>query len=259
MTDVLMVVVSYNNMDLTMRAVRSLKEQTEEVRVLVWDNASVDGTVAWLERNKIEHVASERNVLWSPAVNAGLQYRENETYVGFMNNDISLPPDAIKRMTDLLKSDEKIGMVAPMGAALGGPQDWATHHGNWTMLSPTVEELQDLLKGRPPKRATYVVGACTLLPHKVWAEVGPLDEEMPLGADDHDYSIRVKQAGYQIWVNEDVYASHYGHASGHSENWGIWGPKSWDRFNTKWANYYKTEEEAIKSHWGGEYHEGYDR
>lgn len=257
--DVLWAVISYNNHELTLKAVQSLRRQTVPCRIVVWDNNSPDGSgdqlaARFVNTDNVTVVKSGSNLLWTPAVNAvAEQYWHGETYFGITNNDVELPEHATEHFIRIVSRPE-VGVVAPTGSGFGGPQDFVSHHG------PYHEADLSMLG---PKRTTYVVGACTFMRREVYDQVGPFDEDMPLGADDHDYSIRLKQHGYQIWVDESVYASHVSHASETSPDatavWSEWGQKSWQVFQDKWAGYYLNEEEAIKCHWGGIYYEGYDK
>jgi GT2 family glycosyltransferase len=83
---------------------------------------------------------------------------------------------------------------------------------------------------------------------------------MPLGADDHDYCLRVKQAGYKIMVAYSAFVSHKSHSSYRRarDTWDEWGGKSWEAFNKKWAGYFFNEEEAKRAHWQSEYTEGWE-
>jgi GT2 family glycosyltransferase len=261
MSDVLVAVVSYNNLDLTVRAVQALQAQTVPTRFVVWDNASTDGTQEWLKRCNIEHVNSRENVYWTPAINQVIQdHWAGETYIGWMNNDAAPMPHTVERMLRLL-SKEDIGLVAPSMERIGGQQDIAFCEG--TNLVHQGGDIDSRLQNLEGKRVTFVLGAFALTKKKVWDVVGPLDATMPLGADDHDWCIRLKQARYQIWVAQDAYCRHGGHSSarvaGASEIWDQKGGESWEAFNNKWCEYYKTEDEAIKCHWGGIYTPGYDR
>lgn len=263
MADVLVAVVSYNNLELTKRAVDALRNQTVPVDIAVWDNASTDGTSDWLvSEPDLLKVASRDNVLWTPAVNRLMgMFARDQRVVGYMNNDAAPLPHAVERCLTLLERPE-VGIVAPSMARIGGPQDIAHCRGHDAVANGgDVRSVEHLLEGLPPKRVTYVLGAFALLRRDAWDLVGPLADDMPLGADDHDYCIRVKDAGLQIWVAQDAFCEHAGHASARGDGeqqWTDWGAKSWERFNEKWAGYYRTEEEAIKCHWGGEYHEGWE-
>lgn len=249
--NVFAVVVSYNNGHLTKQCVESLLNQTEPVNVVIWDNNSNDETVGILEqfRGRAQLVLSAENKLWTPALNSAINtYWEGEDYILMMNNDILLPPDGVAAMVETL-DDTMAGGTAPWGSRLGGMQDWAV----WRQKDD----------GPDPRRTAYLVGACFMITREVWEEVGQLDERMPLGADDHDYSIRIKHAGYSLYVTRSIVARHVGHASAKTgdgqSNWNEYAAPSWDAFNKKWAGYFATEDEAVKCHWGSEYHDGYDR
>lgn len=256
---VLVVVISYSNTDITNNCLGHLMTQTEDARVVLWDNgAHNEGYIEFEGDGLVSHYSKE-NVLWTPAINSAIsKYWDGEPYIAFMNNDIYLPPEALSLMTKLMDEDPEVGMVGPMGSRLGGPQDWAGNIGSWPQGATNILNLQHHIRERPPKRATYLIGACCVLPSRVWATIGPLDPGMPLGADDHDYSIRLKHAGYQMLVAENVYADHIGHATGSSGQWNEWGGKSWDFFNKKWSNYYLDQAEAILCHWSGAYYPGWD-
>lgn len=250
MADVLMVVVSYNGLEHTKVAVESLREQTIPVKIVVWDNASNDGTQEWLaEQSDIIVHLSKDNLLWTPAINRAIdQYSEVESFIGFMNNDLWIPPDGLHRMVNIA-ADPQVALVGPMGSNIGGPQDYAHHWGAWTDIASDLSMLQTNIAQRPPKRTSYIIGACVILRREVWDELGPLDEDMPLGADDHDYSIRAKQAGYKLMVAQNVFVEHVGHATGEEKEWSEWGKKSWEAFNKKWVGHF-TELEA-NIHWSG--------
>ena len=159
-----------------------------------------------------------------------------------MNNDVQLPGATFRNLEIIFDTDPKAGMVGPLCPALGGPQE---------PLSAQYRP-RALGSNMMPFRAAFLLGACLMYRKEVFDEIGPFDETMPLGADDHDYSIRMKHAGYHLWVQPNVCIWHKGHASDGPE-WDEWGGKSWGAFNEKWGGYFATEEEAIKCHWGGEY------
>lgn len=252
----LAVVVSYNDAARTVACVESLKHQA---RVVVWDNASHDGTIAVLAHNHSDVTlhASHENVLWTPALNQAMaMFYDGEDYILFSNNDIVYRPNTLAHLKSTFLNHDNVGIVAPSGSALGGLQDFASH---W----PRPEHIPDdqWRVSRPDVRATYVVGASMMVSAEAWNRIGPLDDSMPLGADDHDYCLRAKEEDYQIWVTSSAYVNHVGHASAaHAEPvWEEWGAKSWEAFNAKWDGYFYTEEEASKCHWAGTYTPGWDK
>lgn len=245
MSEVFVVVVSYNGLTETQRTVQSLLTQVEPVRVLVWDNASTDGSAEWLASNAeslgIEHHLSETNEYWTPAINQAIEkYWDGEPYLVYMNNDVRLFPRCISRLRAALERNPKAGAVGPMGSSFGAQQDWGHFNGPADLLAPTPELLEDVIADREPKRVNLLIGAMVMLPKDVYDEVGPLDNEILLGGDDYDYSIRLQAAGYDLLVCQNVYVEHFGHASGATEEgaatWTRVGQLSWDAFGRKYPD-----------------------
>lgn len=238
--NVLACIVAFNGLPHTINAVESLRQQTMPVKICVWDNNSTDGTRDWLlQQDDVSCVLSERNVFWSPALNGLVeQCHEGEGFLLFMNNDITLPPHGVADMVEVAQRP-RVGIVGPVVPMLGGPQD------------PLVA-LKD--RDTSPQRVVFVLGACTLMRYGVWQKVGKLDEDMALGADDHNYCIRLKDYDYHIYVVRSVHAGHVGHASSHhpdgAKAWDAEGGKSWGHYDRKHAGYFATEKEAIDAHFG---------
>ena len=262
-TDIISVIISYNDVRNTYKTVHTLLGQSVPTKIVVWDNNSQDDTVAMLEKdfaNEIIIHSSKENLYWTPAINASLQkYYSGEKYIHWSNNDISYPFQSLERMMqDMEKTGA--GMIGPTGSAIGGLQDYIVHQRPIDGEFANFSTLYAYLKGKKPTQASSVQGACVVVSADSWDAVGMLDENMPLGADDFDYSIRVKEAGYNIFVSEQSYVFHQGHASGpgNEKKWNDIGGKSWEYFNSKYAGYYHNEIEALKCMWEHRYYPGWD-
>lgn len=247
-SNIFVVVVSYNGLGYTKKCVETLLAQSASIRVLVWDNASTDGTRDWLISQKdVEYHLSEENLMWSPAINKAIElFYQNENFICFMNNDIELiEVDTLKLLSDTAKKND-VGMVAPAGYGIGGVQDFVSNAELYSRFDNEV-------------RVNYVIGSLVLMRYSLWKEIGILDPNMPLGADDHDYSIRVKHEGYKIIVRKDVVVNHISHVTGNSPLWEQFGGPSWEFFNKKWDSYYANQIEATVGHWDGVYNEDYPK
>ena len=260
---IISVVINYNDINRTLECVQSLLLQTAKTKIVVWDNNSTDNSVQILLNtfgSQIVVIGSTKNIYWSPAVNKALEATyDNEDYIHYTNNDIVYPRESLERMIADLEATGS-GMVGPTGSAIGGLQDYHTHHSHKDGMFQSFEEFYTFLSGRKPTQASSIQGACVVMPRKVWIKTGCLDENMPLGADDFDISIRVKELGYKLHVSEQAYVSHVGHASGHKarEEWTNMGHVSWDYFNKKWNGYYFNELEALRCMWEHKYYENWD-
>ena len=263
MAEVFAVVVAYRNPQMTLKCVQALLAQTASMRVVVWDNNSGDATVPMLRNigGIILHESPD-NDLWTPAINMAIQkYYDGERTICWLNNDAFPHRTCMERLDTVLGLDG-VGMAAPMTSNIGGPQDVTSNPAVHEILMAHPDDPDAAVAHLNPRRATFVLGACSAVTGEVWERVGPLAWDMPLGADDHDYSIRVKELGYKIAVVQSALCDHKGHASardGGSPVWDEQNGKCWDTFNQKYGGYYFNEEEAIKCHWGGVYHPGWDR
>jgi N-acetylglucosaminyl-diphospho-decaprenol L-rhamnosyltransferase len=69
--EVAVVIPSWNSIELLPRCLGSLAEQGIELELLVVDNGSSDGTVTYLERDGVPHLALPENVGFARAMNLG--------------------------------------------------------------------------------------------------------------------------------------------------------------------------------------------
>ncbi len=246
MSDVLGIVIAYKHFDVVTKCAQHILKQDYKADWLIWDNGShlglQDKIKPWPELSLIE---SPENILWTPALNAAISYslKPEHQYILYMNHDVMLPTNAVSKMKRLLESYSDAGAVAPVGPAMGGLQDRASHLSDYGDKSHI--------------RSSYLMGAVQMMKREVWETVGPFDDLMSLGADDFDYSIRMKEAGYSLWVLPKLVVDHIGHVTGQSPEWNEYGGKSWARFNEKYDGYYKDEAEAIGSLWGSFYNDKY--
>jgi len=260
---ILSIIISYNDSRNTSMTVSSLLKQTVPVKIVVWDNDSKDNTCEILENkfgtNIIIHKSKE-NFYWAPAINKALEiYYDGEDFIHYSNNDIEYPNETLERMMiDVIETGA--GALGPTGAGIGGLQDYATHQHSKDGDFDNFNDRYDFLKNKKPTRTSSLQGACVFMPAIHWKLVGPLDNSLPLGADDSDYSIRLKEKGYSLYVCEKAYVFHRDHASGpgNEQTWHDLGGQSWAFFNKKWAGYYFNQLEASKCMWDYQYTEGWD-
>jgi len=261
---IISIIVSYNDVRNTFGTVKTLLDQSKNTKIVVWDNNSSDETVGVLKNhfdNEIIIHESKENLYWTPAINAAIEkYYNQEKYIHWSNNDIIYPNDSLRRMIFDLENISECGMIGPTGSAIGGLQDYIIHQRPKDGDFENFDLFYNHISTKSPTRASSIQGASVIVKDVAYQKVGKLDETMPLGADDFDYSIRIKEAGYSIYVSERSYVNHMGHASGpgNENTWSSLGGQSWDSFNKKWAGYYYNELEALKCMWSHTYTPNWD-
>lgn len=241
------VVVHYGKPELTTRAASSACHQTVPTSVVVMDNGPEGASAPdVLDANVVR---GHGNLLWTPAINFAVgALRGAEPVTLWMNNDIVLSHEAVERMVRVL-ARQGAGLVGPVGSRIGGkagvPNPVDAH-----LAGAGGELMSAQVSGRAPFVVPFVSGCCCAARSDVFDRLGGLDESMPLGADDHDISLRAKRAGWRLYCAADAWVDHVGHASGGAEKvWSEHGRRSWDAFNVKWVGD-MTPEEA-EEHWGG--------
>lgn len=245
MSRVLGIIVAYQHKDIAQICLdEAVKQNYGEIDWVVWNNGGVRG-LTYNPQLSITVHHSPTNLLWTPALNAAIEMylKPEHTHILYMNHDIRLGHYTVIEMVTFLEENADAGAVGPVGSSMGGLQDFVSNKDNY--------------QGQKAIRSAYLMGAIQMMKREVWDIVGPFDNSMPLGADDFDYSIRMKEAGYSLWVLPGVYVDHVGHVTGKSPEWNEYGGKSWTRFNEKYDMYYATEAEAIGSLWNGTYNEEY--
>ncbi|MFZ2448664.1 MAG: glycosyltransferase family 2 protein [Syntrophobacteraceae bacterium] len=214
------IIVSYNSLrETTAPCLESIFAHgpEEDFEVIVVDNNSSDGTVAWLselmEREpRLKCVFNDRNRGFAGGNNDGIRIASGE-YLVLLNSDCLVSGDWIGGLTQPLERDAGIGMTGPVSNSVGNEQKIFTS-------GATPEEIMNeglawTQRSRGESFDTeMLIFFCVALRRDVVEKVGPLDENFGVGFyEDDDYCIRVRQAGYRLVCVEDVFVYHRGGGS----------------------------------------------
>lgn len=243
------IVVTYNNLDLTQACLSSLEQFTDyrKFEIIVVDNASGDGTPDFL-RQWAEGVPDRKVILnmknwgFAAANNQGLAVARGE-YLVLLNNDTEVTPGWLFTLMNHLRADPSVGMVGPVTNNIGNEARIKIRYRNSEEMRRKARAytLRHIGKTFPIRTLAFF---CVMMPRQVYEKVGPLDEAYGLGFfEDDDYCRRVEQAGWQLVCAEDVFIHHHLSASfnklgaGRRElleknrkiyeaKWGSWKPHS---------------------------------
>lgn len=108
------IIVNFNGRKYLEQCLSSLALQTFcDYEVIVVDNASSDGSVAYLEEHfpDTKLVQSRENLGFAGGVNAGIMVASGE-YIMTLNNDTRVDPDCLFQLLAAMDQDERVGMVA---------------------------------------------------------------------------------------------------------------------------------------------------
>jgi len=240
MLDLAIVVLNYNVCDLLRKCLATTfaSQGGFSFAVCVVDNASADGSVAMVRQEfpQAKVVVNEENLGYPAGNNVGLRAFGDwiaavppARYALLLNPDTELPPTALADMLAFMDAHPIAGAAGPKLVLPDGELDLACRRSFPTpeVIAYRVAQLSKLFpKSRRFGRynLTYldpdelaevdsVVGAFMIVRAEAIAQVGLLDEQFFMYAEDLDWSKRIKEAGWKIFYNPAVVVLHVKRAS----------------------------------------------
>ena len=218
MTRVAVVIPSWNGRELLAGVLPTLATQTyRDVRTLVVDNGSADGSVEWLAREwpDVEVLALERNIGFAPAVNLGVEAAREEEYVALLNNDMELDPGWLQALVRALDGDPQAGSASPRQRSAGDRArlDGAGDAIAWTG-GVTRRGIGEPDTGQyPAGRVFSACGGAALYRRSALRLVGPFDASFFAYLEDVDWGFRAQLAGLPAVYVPDSLVYHAGGAT----------------------------------------------
>ncbi len=216
-----LVVLGFRNFEVTSKAcLESLRPWfgDKDIEILVVDNGSSDGsaekTADWCAAyTSIRCLLSDSNRGFAGGMNWGVSHARGQ-WILLVNNDTVFPEytlDALKRV--IKEAPVNVAMLGPVTNAAGNgqrlwkpeatPSEWL-EIGQWLNTNPCRHLI-------PTYRCDFF---CIAIRHDVWLELEGLDPAFGLGYyEDFDFSLRLRNAGYEQMITEDVFVLHVGSAT----------------------------------------------
>jgi GT2 family glycosyltransferase len=212
-------VINWNGGRDTVRAVRSLQaSRYPALRVLLVDNGSAPVDVAYIQAEcpGVSVLALAENIGFSRAVNRGAQaaLRDGAEHVLLFNNDALLPADVpvIERLVAELTRSAATGAAGPI---IVDDDDRLRVQAAGVALRPSFPAPRGLGRGTPYASAgrktfrfDFLQGSCLLVRGAAFVQLGGLDPDFFFYAEDADFMIRLRAAGFEAVLVRDVYVRH---------------------------------------------------
>lgn len=231
------IIVNFNSGDHLRRCLQSICKQTPDANYEIWiiDNYSRDHSLDFLSnfnKRSIQLIKNQTNLGYAKACNQGLRMATGDLLVT-MNPDIEVGPDWLNRLNFHLQA-KNVLIAGPMSLGIGGKQ--------WAGPLRFPESLESAnrwyyrQKRHQSEPTKFLIGCLMVMKRQILDLIGYLDEEMPLGADDFDLSLRVRMAGYELRIAQDVLVRHVCHVSFGfpDEHTNPMAESSWKNFRSKW-------------------------
>lgn len=219
-TRIAVVMLTLNQRDTTLRALHSLMPQVDaNIRVLVWDNGSTDGTVAAMARDFPDVAAHHhpKNLGVASGRNAGAQLAMelfNPHYLLFLDNDLVLQPGFVAALLDTLEGDPQVGQAQAKLLYLDEPgriNDGGGCRVNFWLGRTDPVGFKEIDRGQCEQVAQCQTcgGGAMMVRAGLFRELGGFDSMFdPFGPEDLDFSLRLQQLGYKALYNPQAVALH---------------------------------------------------
>jgi GT2 family glycosyltransferase len=233
------IIINYNSEQYLKNCVESIIANTNgPFEIIVVDNNSSDMSLNYLFKTKtiaIRLIKNQENLGFAWACNQGLENARGE-YLVTMNPDVLVPKNWLARLIWQLNNNANTLVIGPKGIGIGGRQSPGPLSFSSCLAAADRKFAQKY--HQYSKRTKYLIGCLLLFDHRFLKKIGNFDENLSLGADDFDMSLRVRQAGYELRVAYDVLIKHFVHVSfknSEPEKCQKMESESYHHFFQKWA------------------------
>ncbi len=239
MLDLAVIIVTWNVRQLVLDALRTLFQdlQASALGAQVWvvDNASSDGTVEAIQAAfpAVQLIASRDNLGFAAGNNAALRAlgfhdqptpnQDGPRAVFLLNPDTLVQPGAVRALYDGLFKMPRAGLVgARLSYGDGAFQHSAFHYPGLTQilidLFPVPGRLYEsrlngrydraMYAGEKPFPVDHPLGAAMMLRREAIEQTGLFDEQFYMYCEEIDWSRRIRQAGWEVYLVPQAHILH---------------------------------------------------
>jgi N-acetylglucosaminyl-diphospho-decaprenol L-rhamnosyltransferase len=191
------------------------------------DNASTEHvSLGYLEKTadagKIKLVRAKKNLGFGGGNNLGAREARGK-YILILNPDIFVGEDSVQKMVSYMEAHPDVGVLGPQLVYPDDKiQDSCRRHMKFRdlVVKRTFLRRLPLLRRRVDRytmedfdhsvtqEVDLLVGACLMIPRKVYEEIGGFDERYFLFMEDFDLCREVAKAGHKVVYHPEVAVTH---------------------------------------------------
>lgn len=219
---VAVVILNYNTVSLLEKFLPSLLETSyENMEIIVADNGSNDASLDFVSTHypSVRCIELGANLGFAGGYNKALS-EIDATYYVLLNSDVEVTREWLSSMVALAMSNDKIAAIQPVikkygaenqyeyAGAAGGFIDRFGYPFCRGRIFDTVENCNPAYSNS--REVFWASGACLLVKSSVFWEVGGLDARFFAHMEEIDLCWRVRNLGYQVWVDAKSEVFHMG-------------------------------------------------
>lgn len=181
----------------------------DRLRVVLIDNASTDGSVAFARDHcgrdpRFEIIECPSNLGWAGGNNVGMQAAldAGADYVFLLNNDTATEPDCIERLVATAEENPRIGALAPKMLLYDNPALLNSVGLECSIIASSWDLGIGRLDGERWNQPRQVIGVCggaAFFRVAALRAAGLLPDDFEIYLDDLDLCLRIWDAGFEIW------------------------------------------------------------
>lgn len=214
------IIPCFNALEYTKQCIESVLLQTNiNYELILINNGSTDGTKEYFDilkkqlkpNKKLQRTTifqSGKNLGVAKALNLGISKSVGK-YICYLNNDVIVTKDWLKKIVKAAKSDKEIGAVGTMFNAFENKKYLKDAEQNKSLIDVVAQTISIKNSGKI-KKAKTIHGLCMFIKKSVFKKVGLFNEDFyPCFGEDIEFCERLKKNGYKLVDALDVFIFHY--------------------------------------------------
>lgn len=215
------IVLTYNNLELNKACINSILSKTAypNYELIVLDNLSTDGTVEYLHElekkgdSRLRIIFNDKNSGFAGGNNKSIKASTGD-FIMLLNNDTVVTRGWLTNAVKHMQNDPKCGMCGAVTNSIGNEAMIAVNYRNMWELEEFAYVYTSEHNNEIYTDVDRLAMFCTLIRREILDQYGMLDENYQVGMfEDDDYAKVVEQAGYNLYIAEDVFVHHVNNAS----------------------------------------------
>lgn len=218
------VIPTHDTREITLRCLDSLQASPlAGLEVILVDDASRDGTAEAVREShpEVTVLRHEEALRFTRSANDGLAGARGGLLL-LLNSDTEVVPGGLARLVALFEEEPRLGIAGALLHYPDGSPQWsggrepslAWFFALSSGLPALLARLPLYRRSKPldpaaPVAVDWVTGAAMAFRREVWEAVGPLDEGFRFYAQDLDFCLRARRAGWEVQIRPDVPVLHH--------------------------------------------------
>ncbi|MCH5214896.1 MAG: glycosyltransferase family 2 protein [Muribaculaceae bacterium] len=219
------IILNWNGLEMMRRFLPSVVRFTEgeDVRVIVADNGSTDGSTDWLRAAypQVELISFEENLGFAGGYDKAIRMVEAE-YVVLLNSDVEVTPGWWQTLLEVIESHPEAGAVQPKilsareksefehAGAAGGLIDRMGYPYCRGRRGGKTERDRGQYDSPQPVEIAWASGAAMMVRRRAFLDAGGLDPDFFAHMEEIDLCWRMRLNGYRIYAVTGSVVYHYG-------------------------------------------------